>query len=241
MLESEIVAAGSVNGVLSGKHYNRCMRAHKLIFEAMQRMRFEAFRKSLPETKADDLKRLGTDLLLQCSDRQMFTDVCDSNEFDAVRVAYDSFVEKKSKENPTFAFWSTYIAMVQLLLLYIRATRTSDWELHLSALRSMIPWFFATDRVNYSRYAPLYWLEMSFLKSTHPCKLFSYLSLDLIPRGQGVVLPIMDYIGMLHSTGEPFSGHRYKRRVPFQATGIRKGYLFQAACIRKRWGSEKGI
>ena len=28
MIESEIVAAGSVEGVFSGKSYNRCVRAH---------------------------------------------------------------------------------------------------------------------------------------------------------------------------------------------------------------------
>ena len=34
-IESEIVAQGSLNGVFSGKHYNRCIRAHKLVFEAL--------------------------------------------------------------------------------------------------------------------------------------------------------------------------------------------------------------
>ena len=48
MIESEIVTHGSVKGVLSGKQYNRSVRAHKLIYEALQRMRLEAFTKSLP-------------------------------------------------------------------------------------------------------------------------------------------------------------------------------------------------
>jgi hypothetical protein len=43
LVESETVAQGSLNGVFSGKHYNRCIRAHKLVFEAMERLRFEAF------------------------------------------------------------------------------------------------------------------------------------------------------------------------------------------------------
>ena len=34
----------------------------------------------------------------------------------------------------------------------------------------MISWFFATDRVNYSRYASCYWMEMMCLEKTHPCK-----------------------------------------------------------------------
>ena len=52
--------------------------------------------------------------------------------------------------------------------MFIRATRIVDWDLHLSAFRSMIPWFFACDKVNYSRYGSAYWLEMSSIETTHP-------------------------------------------------------------------------
>ena len=169
MIESDIVASGSVTGVLSGKHYNRSLRVHKIIYEAMQRMRFQAFEKSLPNTAPSQFHSIGVSVL-EDSNRENFAEICASNSVNDEKKAYDLFVEKRSQENPTFAFWSKYIDMVQLLLLYIRATRTSDWKLHLSSLRSMIPWFFATDRVNYSRYAPCYWLEMTCLEKTHPCK-----------------------------------------------------------------------
>ena len=33
LIESDIVAAGSINGMLSGKHYNQEVRVHKLIYE----------------------------------------------------------------------------------------------------------------------------------------------------------------------------------------------------------------
>ncbi len=170
MIESEIVAPGSVTGVLSGKHYNRSVRAHKLIYEAMQMMRFETFEKSLSSTPSNNQFHTIGISVLEDSKREMFTEICTSERVNVTKRDYDEFVEKRSEENPTFAFWSKYIDMVQLLLLYIRATRTSDWKLHLSSLRSMIPWFFATDRVNYSRYAPCYWLEMLCLERTHPCK-----------------------------------------------------------------------
>ena len=52
--------------------------------------------------------------------------------------------------------------------MFIRATRQVDWDLHLSAFRSMIPWFFACDKVNYARYGSAYWLEMTSLEKTHP-------------------------------------------------------------------------
>ena len=40
--------------------------------------------------------------------------------------AYTAFVDDCRKSNLTFDFWSTYIDMVQMMLLHIRATRTSD-------------------------------------------------------------------------------------------------------------------
>ena len=52
--------------------------------------------------------------------------------------------------------------------MFIRATRQVDWDLHLSAFRMMIPWFFACDKFNYARYDSAYWLEMMSLEKTHP-------------------------------------------------------------------------
>lgn len=174
MIESEIVAPGSLKGVLTGKHYNRSLRAHKIIFEAMERLRLQAFEKSLTTTEKVLLESINL-ILQDDSERDKFLDISTSDNVTEVKMMYDLFVKKRSEDNPLFAFWSNYIEMVQLLLLYVRATRTTDWSLHLSSLRSMIPWFFATDRVNYSRYASCYWLEMMCLDITHPCKSITFL------------------------------------------------------------------
>lgn len=43
MVESGVVGASSVASVLSGKHYNRAMRAHKVVFEAILRVLWSSF------------------------------------------------------------------------------------------------------------------------------------------------------------------------------------------------------
>ena len=58
--------------------------------------------------------------------------------------------------------------MVGILLLFLRSTRLANWELHLASVRQILPGVFAYDHVNYCRYLPEYWLEMSNLPSTHP-------------------------------------------------------------------------
>lgn len=169
MIESEIVATGSVKGVLSGKHYNRSIRTHKVIYEAMERLRFEVFENSLSAAEKTAFHVIGFKGHEE-SERQNLPDICASDNVTDAKSLYDTFVKSQCEKNLLFSFWSMYIEMVQILLLYIRATRTSNWDLHLSTLRSMIPWFFATDRTNYSRYAPCYYLEMKCLHQTHPCK-----------------------------------------------------------------------
>ena len=42
-IESGIVSEGSIKGVLSGKHYNQSVFCHKVMCEALQRLRLKAF------------------------------------------------------------------------------------------------------------------------------------------------------------------------------------------------------
>ena len=83
---------------------------------------------------------------------------------------FNVFTKTKSASNRTMVYWLKYIEMVQVLLLFIRATRENNWQLHLSAVRSTLPWFFAADRVNYARFGSMYWFEMISLDKTHPGK-----------------------------------------------------------------------
>jgi hypothetical protein len=43
LIESGATAEGSASGILSGKHYNRGVRAHKLMYEALMRLVFHSF------------------------------------------------------------------------------------------------------------------------------------------------------------------------------------------------------
>lgn len=42
------------------------------------------------------------------------------------------------------------------VLTLIRATREGNWKLHLAAIKQMIPWSFAKDKVKYARFLPYY-------------------------------------------------------------------------------------
>ncbi|KAL1022659.1 hypothetical protein UPYG_G00030610 [Umbra pygmaea] len=67
------------------------------------------------------------------------------------------------------AFWMSYIDMVEDVVLgLLRAPREGDWELHLHAIRTMIPWCFAYDKMNYARYLSPYFAQMTNLPEKYP-------------------------------------------------------------------------
>ena len=52
LIESEVVAQGSMSGVLSGHNYNRAIRAHKIMYEGLYRLLLQSFVESLDEMSA---------------------------------------------------------------------------------------------------------------------------------------------------------------------------------------------
>ena len=108
MVESEIIAPGSVNkGVLTGKHYNRSIRVHKIIDEALQRLRWEVFEKSLATAEKATLDSVGVNLKADSNLDNFWNDCSSTNVIDIKRM-FDQFVTQRSEVNPLFAFWSCF-------------------------------------------------------------------------------------------------------------------------------------
>ena len=117
-------------------------------------------------------------------DLQSHVKAIDEGEPEAVRTAHadltnllessnvnkklNKFDKKNEYSSPVFKFARQYMHMVQLILLFIKAVRTTDWDLHLLSLEAFTKYFFAYDRPNYARMTPLYLEEMKALKHTDP-------------------------------------------------------------------------
>ncbi|KAG8180959.1 hypothetical protein JTE90_024708 [Oedothorax gibbosus] len=166
MVESGIIAEGSVNGILSGKHYNRSIRCHKLVYEALSRLLWNAFLGLLSVDQHSESIKI-CERLCELFELGILREELPKN-FISLMESFNKFVDEGCKSNATFAFWASYLDMIGCLLNFLRATRSADWSLHLAATEKMIPWFFTYDHVNYARYLPIYLLEMLNLKHTHP-------------------------------------------------------------------------
>ena len=68
----------------------------------------------------------------------------------------------------TATLWYMYCGYIAIVKQFIRAERTSDWELHLTATAKMLNLFAATGHIHYTKSARLYLQEMNNLPKTHP-------------------------------------------------------------------------
>lgn len=170
LIESGVIAYGSMNGVLEGRHYNRAIRAHKIVLEALFRLKWKAFIQWLQHRglKLDSLADVEEQL------KDLRKELCpETYEAFIQNTAYKDIIGQyeifcKEEHGVLFSFWDSYIEMIMLLLRFIRATRIGCWDLHLLSVREMLPWMFAYDRTNYARYLTLYWCEMTVLPESHP-------------------------------------------------------------------------
>ena len=106
--------------------------------------------------------------MLHSSYPKTFVDESKKPEVQNLISSFKEHVDKRCQVDANFAFWSSYVDLVELLLTFIRATREGNWELHMSTISCMLPWYFAYGKVHYSRYLPIYVKEMKDLEKSHP-------------------------------------------------------------------------
>ena len=134
------------------KQYNRGVRAHKLIYEAMFRLQWLALIGWLSEQENSGIDLTALQDEIQGS-RESFK-MSDLNDciqsLKPIQRMLDAFKNKSREDSQTFAFWDNYLKIVSLRLSFLKDERTGNWELHLSATKAMSPYFFAMNRTNYS-------------------------------------------------------------------------------------------
>ena len=173
-IESGLYGSSSTMALLQGKSYNRGIRGHKLIMEALLRLKWDAFCSWVSKGGGEEVESEGGAILNLVDSvieryrtattaeekKEAYLLLC--NTANRVEDLLTRFKQETSSK--LFKFWDKYIEMILLLLEFIRAEREGDWELHLKVTTKMIPYFFAMDRMNYSRWLPVYIMDMRNLQ-----------------------------------------------------------------------------
>jgi len=152
-VESKLIGPRAAEKVMAGKAYARGMRVHKITLQVLWKIIMPKLKDQIGHTNP----QLMQDIKGKTSDGDLDT-LISLLETDEFRDAMTVFIN--SKDNVNFQFWWSYIQMVHTLLLFTRAQRDGNWEVHLYAFQSMLPLFMRYDHTNYAQWGTIYVNEM---------------------------------------------------------------------------------
>ena len=125
---TDVLAPGSLNGFLSGKHFNRCKRLHPILALAFEILHFLAFLKTY-EGK-DRLEAFINDVVNGSITLEY---VGESDVFITASTAYAKYTDetRSGTHGCTAQFWMIYVDFIHLYHNLERATRTNDINLYI--------------------------------------------------------------------------------------------------------------
>lgn len=163
LVQAEVLAEGSANGIIDGKHFNRCKRIHPLLSGALQMLHFNQF---FSTYNADN------DILIE--DLQYFKDnPSQETEYFELRPSLQVVVNDddayckatlSGDHGKTAQFFMQYIFFIDLYLSLSRSIRTNNYKLYVSTIFQMINIFFAVNQQNYARWSLQYVCNIIQLK-----------------------------------------------------------------------------
>ncbi|CAC5408181.1 unnamed protein product [Mytilus coruscus] len=169
MADSGVYAGCTVDQMLLGKQFNLSVRGLTLVYEALRSLWFVSFFRWCEEN--DGIDAIPKDVWVMLSKCQAkFSDESESykdalNELTIMYITHVLPLTVRFRnwgylESSTFKYWDMFLNAVEVMLQNIRAERESLWSLHLHTTTDMLPYFFITNRTNYSRWTPVYILDM---------------------------------------------------------------------------------
>lgn len=172
-VESGLIAEGSITTVMEGRKYNRAVRLHKIVYEAMMRLAWKGFLPWLQDNHRAEVSYLDDALksITMFHDdvsQASFTTLLDDVTCTHLLQLFQEYLGSLRKGHKLAGFWMSYLDMAEIMLGLLRAAREGDWMLHVASIQAMIPWCFAYDKLNYARFLPYYFATMSRLPVDHP-------------------------------------------------------------------------
>ncbi|CAC5392868.1 unnamed protein product [Mytilus coruscus] len=167
LVDSGVYAAATVDQMLSGKQFNRAVRGLTLLYETLKTLWICSFFVWIRQQKCLEIPESIFAGLTEC--HESFTsngrtfDMLQSLEKalnDDLGSKMNEFREWGGHVSPTFRYWDMLLQALEIMLINIRAERNGLWSLHLHSIFSMLPYFFVTNKNNYSRWTPVYLLDM---------------------------------------------------------------------------------
>ena len=172
--EIEEVLAGDENIIedelLDNEIEDRCNDADDLIEESgeadKETEEEEGVIKSPFLVDINELNRL-RDSILKHPENSV-TEVSESEKLKKIGDTLQEIEDKLSNVSRTARLWLQHMRYIEILKLFVRAERTGNWSLYLTAISKMINIFAATGHIHYAKCARLHLQNMLELETTYP-------------------------------------------------------------------------
>ena len=157
VFQAGLCTSGSLNGVLSGSHYNRGWTIHNAFSEALER-------KLLQRYLYD--QRLESPYI----EYDQWTDdnILEYQQFIANYEKYRDEV-RTGKKGMTAQFWMIYIDLMQAQTMAHLAVQENDLDMLIAAWNCFLPMYFVFNKFNYARYGSLYFFTLVHMEKLYPC------------------------------------------------------------------------
>lgn len=173
-LWSTVYAKNSTQHMITGHAFSRAVRAHVLTLSAL----FYGICILHPDLHGDNIEML---LLFHqefLTKRVTAEQVILSTELKKFEETLEDVIKNLKEKGRTQKLWLQYIDQVKLVMHLIRAERTGDWQLHISTVKKMLPYFHAAGHILYAKSAHLYCQQMSELESRLSPEEFKQFTID---------------------------------------------------------------
>ena len=175
-MEADVYGSATTRQIIMCNHYKRTLRAHIYSYMALYEFALDEFFKEYPQLKnacqetAEELdhacgqvhKSTKAASVKQASTR-LETAICTAN----VMEEFQTWKQRLSKD-AMFRATLNFMHRVEVVILFVAASRNADTTLHLAAGEQLSKLFFSMDRIKYKRLWPRYLSDMHDLRTTYP-------------------------------------------------------------------------
>ncbi|XP_067618035.1 uncharacterized protein [Eurosta solidaginis] len=246
MVNSELLARGSVNSFISGKHFNRCKRLHTVLSASIQILHFESFLELCNLEFTDEMKNY----LIDFTKEKYSMPMLQNTELIELFQLYETYkkVTLEGKYGKTAQFYMIYINLIDYYFMLNSSIRAANFETFLYVLPKISNLFFIFNLQNYSRYLVKYHDNLMKVEESHPGlgeqfrkesfgikrteKPFSRQSVDLTLEQTINADAANKLTGISHMTNSIAARQRWCKSHSFRSTII--AFVMEETGIRKR-------
>ena len=179
VFQSGLCTSGSLQGVLSGSHYNRGWIVHNAVGEALERILLNRFIQERHPDIPTSLSEMAAD-----PEPSLINEILDGiSEFVQQYENYRSDC-RQGKIGKTAQFWLHYLDLIRAQTMVHLAVQENNLDMLIGTWKLFIPLYFSLNKMNYARYGSYYLYTLINMDRLYPGIKDSWRKLEMSVQAQ---------------------------------------------------------